>query len=186
MGFTERIISAPGPRNGERIKVETPTTINAFVTSANGAEVSFNMSWDVWVHGHTPIELYGSEGSLKVPDPNFYDGLVQVTQKAGDWQTHDSATRLYGKPNFRSPAWPASRPDRANYRCVGIAEMASAIVRGTPHRSSADLASHTLAVMYAMLESGASAGKGIDIAQGFTQPAPLTEPEAAALWRDNA
>ncbi len=85
-GFAERLVSSQGPRNGHRIKVETPTTVMALLGFANGVEIMFTMSWDVWKHGHPPIELYGSEGSMRVPDPNFFGGAVEISQCAGDWQ----------------------------------------------------------------------------------------------------
>ena len=120
------------------------------------------MSWDVWKHGHPPIELYGTDGSLRVPDPNFFGGTVEITERGADWQLLDSSNRLYGKPNWRSPTWPASAPDRANYRCLGIADLASAVLHGTPHRSSGAFAAHVLEVMHAILQAGADGGDDQD------------------------
>lgn len=182
-GFAERLVTAPGPRNGSHIKVETPTTVMAMLTSASGAEINFTMSWDVWAHGHPPIELYGSEGSMRYPDPNFYDGLVEVTERGGEWKAHDSSSMHFGEANYRSPAWPASRPSRANYRCVGVSDMASAIQQGTPHRASGQLASHVLEVMYAILESGTE-GSTITVAPTIDKPAAMSEADAGNLWRN--
>src|SRR5690606_7615877 len=53
----ERTITSK-PRHGQKIKVETPTTIHALMEFENGATITFNASWDVWKHGHSPIELY--------------------------------------------------------------------------------------------------------------------------------
>jgi predicted dehydrogenase len=66
------------PRNGEMITVETPTTIHALLEFANGAVVTLGASWDVKAHGHRPMELYGTEASLVVPDPNFFGGKVEL------------------------------------------------------------------------------------------------------------
>jgi predicted dehydrogenase len=179
--FAERLVSSEGPKKGSRITVETPTTLMAILATAAGADIVFTMSWDVWVHGHPPIEFYGAEGSLRVPDPNFYDGVVEITERGGDWRKHDSASRHFGKANWRAPMWPPSRPDRANYRTLGIAEMASAILKGTPHRSTAALAAHALDVMDAILEAGAT-GKVVDIASTVERPAGLSEADAGLLW----
>ena len=62
------------PRNGENIPVKTPTTIQALLEFVNGATVTLTASWDVWSHRHANMELYGTEGSLYVPDPNFFGG----------------------------------------------------------------------------------------------------------------
>ena len=44
--------------------------------------VTLNASWDVWAHGHAPMELYGEEGTLFVPDPNFFGGAGALHQAA--------------------------------------------------------------------------------------------------------
>jgi predicted dehydrogenase len=181
-GFSERVVSAEGPHKGERITVETPTTLMALLRFVGGADITFAMSWDVWRHGHPPIELYGTEGSLRVPDPNFFGGVVEITERGGDWQVLDSSDRPYGKPNWRSPAWPASAPDRANYRCLGVADLASSVLHGTSHRSSGALAAHVLEVMHAILEAGVHGGT-VRIGSRIERPPSLSDQEAASYWR---
>ncbi|MBL8590095.1 MAG: Gfo/Idh/MocA family oxidoreductase [Methylobacteriaceae bacterium] len=180
-GFRQRIVTAKGPMQGKAIKVETPTSVQAIAQFANGASIVFVMSWDVWKHGHPPIELYGTDGSLRVPDPNFFGGVVEYTEKGGDWVSVDSADRIYGKPNWRSPNWAPSMPDRANYRCLGIAEMARAIQSGAPHRASGALASHVLDAMHAILQAGET-GETVKVKSKIERPAALSETDAAALW----
>ncbi|MGL5734520.1 MAG: Gfo/Idh/MocA family protein, partial [Beijerinckiaceae bacterium] len=180
-GFKERTVSAEGPMKGKSISVETPTTVMALLHFLSGADIMFTMSWDVWKHGHPPIELYGTEGSLRVPDPNFFGGVVEYTDKGGDWITVDSADRTFGKPNWRSPNWAPSMPDRANYRCLGIAELASAARDGMAQRASGALASHALEAMAAMLRAGET-GETIRLTSRIERPAALTEADAAKLW----
>ncbi len=180
-GFKERIVTAKGPMEGKAIKVETPTSVQSILQFAGGASIVFVMSWDVWKHGHPPIELYGTEGSLRVPDPNFFGGAVEYAEKGGDWVSIDSADRTFGKPNWRSPNWAPSMPDRANYRCLGIAEMARAIGGGAPHRASGALASHALETMHAILAAGES-GELVKVKSKIERPAAMSEAEAAALW----
>jgi predicted dehydrogenase len=179
-GFAERVVTAAGPRHGHSIAVETPTTVMALLRFANGADVMFTMSWDVWKHGHAPIELYGTEGSLRVPDPNFFGGVVEYTERGGDWISLDSSDKPFGRPNWRSPAWAPSLPDRANYRCLGVAELANAVSRGAPHRSSGALASHVLDVMHAILRAADEGGE-VEIHSRIERPAALSDAEAAAL-----
>lgn len=71
------------PRNGEIIPVKTPTTIQALLEFVNGATVTLTASWDVWSHRHANMELYGTDGSLYVPDPNFFGGTVEATAATG-------------------------------------------------------------------------------------------------------
>lgn len=184
-GFAERIVTAAGPMQGKAISVETPTNVMAIVHFVSGADILFTMSWDVWKHGHPPIELYGTEGSLRVPDPNFFGGAVEYTEKGGDWIVVETENRPYGKPNWRSPNWAPSMPTRANYRCLGIADLASAAMKGTPHRASGALASHVLEAMHAMLEAGTRGGE-VRVHSRIERPAALSDAEAMALWNGTA
>jgi len=45
--------------------------------------------------------------------------ITAAVLRDGDWQNEDSGPLPFGKPNWRSPAWPATRPMQANYRCLG-------------------------------------------------------------------
>ncbi|NNG02763.1 MAG: Gfo/Idh/MocA family oxidoreductase, partial [Inquilinus sp.] len=173
-GFAERQVTAEGPRNGHRIAVETPTTAHAILEFASGTQILFAASWDVWKHGHSPLELYGTEGSLRVPDPNFFGGVVETTARGGDWTAHDSSAMPMGAPN-----WPADAPRVANYRALGVIELAHAVRSGGAHRSSGRLALHALEVMVAIV-TGSADGRPVEIATRTDRPAPLSETEAAS------
>jgi predicted dehydrogenase len=118
---------------------------------------------------------------MRVPDPNFFGGDVEFTEAAGDWQAASSAAMAFGKPNWRSPNWPASRPDQANYRCLGIAELARSISDGTPHRSSGRLALHVLEAMFGILRS-AESGMPVEVGTPIERPPALSETDAASLF----
>jgi predicted dehydrogenase len=184
IGFAERIVTAKGPREGHRIAVETATTVMALLQFTAGAQVTLAMSWDVWRHGHPAIELYGTEGSMRVPDPNFFGGSVEYTERGGDWQVVDSTAMPFGRPNWHSPNWPATAPDRANYRCLGVAELAQSVLAGTPHRSSGAMALHALEVMHAILDAGTTR-EAIALNSHIERPPPLDEDAARALAPDH-
>ncbi|WP_298884864.1 Gfo/Idh/MocA family oxidoreductase [uncultured Bradyrhizobium sp.] len=180
-GFATRLVSSKGPMNGKSIAVETPTTVMSLLHFESGADIVFMMSWDVWKHGHAPIELYGTEGSLRVPDPNFFGGVVQYTEKGSDWISLAADDRAFGKPNWRSPNWADHMPNQANYRCLGVADLASSVLHGTPHRASGALASHALEVMHATLKAGVEGGE-IAVHSRVDRPAAMSETDALALW----
>ena len=48
--------------------------------------ISITMSFDVPKHNHAPIEIYGTAGSLLVPDPNRFGGEVRLARTGGEWQ----------------------------------------------------------------------------------------------------
>ena len=112
--FPTRLVTAEGPMKGKSIKVTTPTTINAVMEFANGAQVTLGASWDVWKHGHpNPIELYGEKGSMLVPDPNFFGGIVSYSAGGGDYAQADCGAR--GRSARRTGRRP--RPGRPTTAC---------------------------------------------------------------------
>jgi predicted dehydrogenase len=171
-GFAQREVTAEGPRKGHRIAVETPTTLLALLEFVGGQQMTFTASWDVWKHTHHPIELYGTEGSMRVPDPNFFGGVVETSERGGDWVEHDSKDMPLGAPN-----WPADAPRMANYRALGVAEMAAALRSGKPNHAAGRLALHVLEVMDAIVRGGTSA-----ITTTVERPAQLTEADAKKLF----
>ena len=163
------------PRAGQKIKVETPTNIQALLEFASGATVTLLASWDVWAHRLPLMELYGTEGSLYVPDPNFFGGDVLATKRGG------AAAAL---PAWDHPLSIGNHPDgkekRANYRAVGLADLADAITKRRDPRCSIDRALHAVEVMTAILASGED-GKFKQMKTTCTRPKPLPPEAARAL-----
>jgi predicted dehydrogenase len=144
-------------RAGEVIPVHVPTHVSGTLLFANGAAVQVTMSFDVAGHRHVPIELYGTEATLLVPDPNRFGGEIEILKKGGDW-TPVATDMPYHDGNFRS---------------IGLADMAHAILSGRPHRASADLALHVLEVMEAFGRAS-DEGRAIDITTTVERPEPLS------------
>ncbi|MFN3145423.1 MAG: Gfo/Idh/MocA family protein [Paracoccaceae bacterium] len=170
MGSALRTITS-APRHGETITVETPTTIHAVMEFHSGAQITYCASWDVWQHGHANMELYGREGTLHVPDPNFFGGEVRMTEKGAF---------VNGTPSWPHPFGIANDNGRANYRAAGLADMVQGIVQGRPHRCSLDFALHVVDVMTSILRSGET-GAFVEIASSCERPAALGIDDARAL-----
>lgn len=153
----ERTITSE-PRSGERIPVHVPTHVAGMMAFENGAIVQIGMSFDVAGHKHVPLELYGTEGTLIVPDPNHFGGQIELLRKGGAFE-----------------AAPTTEPYAdGNYRSLGVADMAHAIRSGRPHRASGDLALHVLEVMEAF-DKAAETGATVGITTKTERPAPLSE-----------
>ncbi len=181
MGSTHRLVTAEGPMKNKKIKVTTPTNIHSVLEFANGAIITLGASWDVWKHGHpNPIELYGTEGSMLVPDPNFFAGTIQTSKRGGDYVNTDTSTSgaPFGKPNW---PWAAgSTPSRANYRMLGVADLIDAARTKREPRCSGRLAAHVVEVMEAILGSAEKRGF-VTIKSDVQRPAPVTEATAKKI-----
>lgn len=81
-GQEERLITAEGPKQGTTFKVGTPTSVQSLLEFDCGATVTFGTSWDVFRHSNHPIELHGTEGSLRLPDPDNFGGSVALSAAA--------------------------------------------------------------------------------------------------------
>jgi predicted dehydrogenase len=154
----------------------TPTNIHALLEFANGATVTLGASWDVWAHRHGNMELYGTDGSLFVPDPNFFGGTVEAAGRDGKIEPVPEWDHPFGVPNQ------GQSPGRmlANYRTAGLADMALAILENRDARCSLDRALHALDVMTSILKSG-EMGAFVDLQTTCSRPAPLGPDEARAL-----
>jgi predicted dehydrogenase len=153
----ERVITS-APRSGERIAVEVPTHVGGIIEFHGGAVVGIAMSFDVAGHRHLPLEIYGTEGSLVVPDPNWFGGEVGFLPKGGEWESV-AVERPWTEGQLRS---------------IGLADMAAAIRQGRPHRASGALALHVLEVMEGLGRS-AETGRFVEVATRPERPRPLAE-----------
>jgi predicted dehydrogenase len=157
--------------------VKTPTNIHALLDFHSGATITLSTSWDIWAHRHDHMELYGSEGTLYVPDPNFFGGTVEVTGRGPAATALDTTSHPFGIPNQQHPQGMV-----ANYRTAGLADMAIAIEAGRPHRCSMELALHAVDVMTACLKSG-EMGQFVTLTTTCERPAALSADEAKALLK---
>jgi len=141
---------------GEMLPVEIPTHNSGSLLFENGAIVTVAISFDVQRHRHSPIEIYGTQGSLAVPDPNGFGGPVSIYQKGdSDWREI-----------------PFTHGYQDNSRGIGVADMAHAIRSGRSHRCDGNLALHVLEVMLAFEQSGRTRS-WVDIKTRCDQPRPL-------------
>src|SRR5690606_22038674 len=150
----ERTITSK-PKFGQKITVRTPTHIAAVMDFESGAVGTITTTFDVWPTGLPPIEIYGTEGSMQVPDPNNFGGVVRVRSGRSEWSeiplTHGYAEQARG---------------------LGVADMAYALRSGRAHRASGEMAYHVLDVMHAFHDSSEQSAH-VHIESRCPRPAPL-------------
>lgn len=178
MARTEREVTAEGPYKGTFVKVGTPTTIHGVLEFASGAIVTIGASWDVAAHGHHNIELYGTDGSIFMPDPNFFGGDLVTTNIAGEKTSVTPWDHPFGKAN---QGLDTEQP-RANYRAAGLADMMASIDGGYRARCGLDVALHAVDVMTSLLKAGES-GQVLTLSTTCERPLALSPADAQALLK---
>ncbi len=176
ISYPERTVTSQ-PLKGTKIQVEVPTHVSGTLEFHSGALASFMASWDVQRHQHNPIEIYGTEASLIVPDPNFFGGDCRIGHRAGDWETVGPGNLAFAEPN-----WSTQRDTKvANHRIIGAIDMAYAIRNNRPHRASLEFALHTLEIIEA-LDLSADRHAHVDIESTCKSPATVPEGQGEAVF----
>ncbi|WP_046226766.1 Gfo/Idh/MocA family protein [Paenibacillus dauci] len=133
----DRVVHS-GPKAGTPIRVQTPTHLAGTVDFENGAIATMVTSFDIPGGSQLPrMEIYGTAGTLDIPDPNFFDGDVRLRRAASD--EYETLPPVFEPVN--------------NDRGKGVNEMVQAIQENRPHRASGELAYHVLEVMHAFQRS---------------------------------
>ncbi len=179
MARAEREITTPtSPLKGTMIKVGTPTTIHAVMEFHNGAIITLGASWDVASHGHHNIELYGTDGSIFVPDPNFFNGDLTVANLEG---TKEASHALGPPVRQGQPGTRQAQSARQLSQCRPVRH--DVVARRRPYaRCGLDVALHAIDVMTSILKAGET-GQVITLSTTCERPAALGPDEARALLR---
>ncbi|MEV7406065.1 Gfo/Idh/MocA family oxidoreductase [Streptomyces sp. NPDC091267] len=143
-----------GPRAGHRFPVEVDTHVTGVLEHVGGALSTLVMSFDIRAARLPRIEVHGTAASLSVPDPNGFDGPVEI-HRDGEWETLPVS---------------AGYPDAG--RGTGLADLADELSAGRPHRASAELAAHVLDVMLTLMEA-ADQGVALPVRSTCVRPSPV-------------
>jgi predicted dehydrogenase len=144
-----------GPRAGTVFPVDVATHVTGVLEHRSGVLTTLMMSFDVWGARLPRIEVYGTGGTLSLPDPNGFDGAVRLFAPGGAW------VEVAERAGYRGAA-----------RGYGVADLARALRTGTPHRASGELAYHVLDVMECLL-TAAGTGAPVEVASSCPIPAPV-------------
>ena len=154
--FPERLITSK-PHYGEIVKVEVPTLYAGNMRFVNGAIGTLYTTFDVYYPGQARLEVYGTKGTLYVPDPNCFSGNI----------------RLFTPENgLQDVAAAFDYPD--NCRALGLADMAKALETGRRFRANSDQTFHVLEIMEGFATSG-KLRREVEITSRFERQ-PLMDP----------
>ncbi|GAB3000316.1 Gfo/Idh/MocA family oxidoreductase [Streptomyces pseudoechinosporeus] len=160
IGAPVRTVTAPG-RAVDSIEVTVPTHASAVLTFASGAIGTALMSFDIWDTDLPRMEIYGTEGTLSLPNPNNFDGDVRL-RRHGDteWTVLEPAVGLFGAVDTREQ----------HRRGLGVRDLADAI-EGGPHRANASFAFHVLEALCAV-EDASQQGRLVQLQSTCERPQP--------------
>ncbi|PPG42349.1 Gfo/Idh/MocA family protein [Pseudoclavibacter sp. RFBA6] len=146
---------ASGPRAGEPIAVEVDTHVTAVLEHEGGAVSTLLLSFEQWGSRQPRIEVHGTAGSVTVPDPNIFDGGVELLGTGREWR---------------------DVPALAGYaeagRGYGVADLARAVAQNEAHRSSAEMALHVLDIMES-IGLAAARRSAVSLSTTAQRPAPV-------------
>ena len=155
ISFPERLITSQ-PKAGTKVTVDVATYVAGLLDFANGAVGTMVMTFDVWAANLPAIEIYGSEGSLAVTNPNSFGGTPRI-RRAGDSEWREV---------------PLTHGYTEQSRGIGVADMAYALRSGRAHRANGRLAYHVLDVMHAVHDAS-EAGRHVELESSCERPAAL-------------
>jgi predicted dehydrogenase len=153
--FPERLITSQ-PFAGTKIPVETPTHVTGVMDFADGATATIVTTFDTWPYPLPCIVVFGTEGTMEVPDPNSFGGPVRL--RSADGKTYDEIPHTHTTERGRG---------------AGVADMAYSIRRRErAHRASGQLAQHATEVMESF-EKSSVAGRHLNLVSTCPRPAAL-------------
>lgn len=163
--FEKRVITSD-PHCGEIIDVEVDTHINGTMRFESGAIATLVTTFDTY-KSQTGIEIYGTEGTLYVPDPNTFGGPVKLYRPEHGEITEVPLTFSYKK----------------NSRALGLADMAKALVTGRRFRANCDMTFHVLEIMEGFLTAGKER-REVSIGSRFKKKELMAHPPVIGILED--
>ena len=164
------------PHRGKTIEVDVPTTYNGIMEFASGVNANINMTFDVWMSSMPKLEIYGTEGTLLLPDPNYFGGKIKIIRKE---RVLDSLKLYGGDEEAYSTEYedlqeiPQIFMQPMEYiRGLAVLDMAYALVYGRKHRTNEELIYHVTEAMLSFDES-ARTGKVYNMTSTCDRPEPM-------------
>ena len=152
--FAQRVMGCK-EHFGETVDVEVPTSYYGVLEFQSGVVASLMTSFDIYGAKLPIMEIYGSKGTLRVPDPNWFCGPV-ILHTPGEGDVEIPLAFAYTE----------------NSRALGLSEMALALEQGRTPRASYRQTLHVLEVLTGF-ERAAAQGGYLDLTTAYEREAPM-------------
>ena len=157
--FKKRLITSD-PHAGETVDVAVDTYVLGMMQFESGALASIFTTFDVYYPGQARLEIYGSEGTMILPDPNTFGRPI----------------RIFRPESGMSEELPILFDYAKNSRGLGLADMAAAISAGRAARAGEQQIMHVLDVLTGF-ERSAKSGQWLDMETPYTRHEPMKKAE---------
>lgn len=177
--------------NGQPQQTEVPTHYSGIMEFVNGAVGTVTMSFDVWDSSLPLLEIFGTDGSISVPDPNMFCGeitafhgkkLTNIVEQVSDPHPAKLMTMVTRKQECKEvvvPLFPADPDPRCNMRGLGVSDMAQALIDGRCSRLNVQMSRHVVEALTAF-EIASETGNVYEMTTTCERPQPMCED--AQLW----
>lgn len=153
--FPKRAITSQ-PHCGEVIDVDVPTTLARIMHFDRGVLGTIYTTFDVHYRDQCRFEIYGTNGTMIVPDPNGFGGPIKVLHcKDGEYKE-----------------MPLMFDYRDNSRALGLADMAKALETGKEFRAGYQQTLHVLEILTSF-DKSSRAGTTINLSTHFGRKEPM-------------
>ncbi len=153
--FPKRTITSQ-PKVGTVIDVDVPTYITGILNFDNGAVGTIFTTFDVYYKQQARLEIYGSKGTLFVPDPNTFGGPIKLLRpEDGEYRE-----------------MPLLFDYKENSRGLGVADMAKALQTGRDYRAIYKQTYHVLEILTSF-EKSSKEGKSITLETAYNRGLPM-------------
>ncbi len=165
ISFPQRMITSQ-PQAGKVVDVDVNTYIAGTVQYSSGAIGTIFTTFDVKFPGEKSrfIEIYGTEGTLFVPDPNNFSGRIEL------YRPEEGAVRempmMYGYPE--------------NSRALGLADMCKAILTGREARCDVQQTFHVLEIIEGF-ETSAKTGEWTKLQSVYHRTPAMVRPQLKGI-----
>ena len=164
--FPTRTIKSQ-PHYGEIVTVDVPTYVTGIMEFDSGAIGTIFTTFDVYHDDGCKIEIYGTEGTLQVPDPNGFGGEVRLLRpEIGQYREVPHCFKYSD-----------------NSRGLGLADMAKALRTGRDFRSNYKQTMHVLEILETFKLSSES-GSFIELKSKYTPGKPMINHPLDGIFED--
>ncbi|MFB7884824.1 Gfo/Idh/MocA family protein [Microbacterium sp. NPDC056057] len=133
-----------GELAGQEFPVEIPSTLSVLMDFERGGQAQSLYSTDSPLKRHGIVEINGTEGTIVIPDPNYFGGDITITRPLTDVSVREQEIIQVPQEGVLTG------------RGLGLLDMARSIRDGRPHIATGEFGYHVLDTLLSIEEAAAS------------------------------